>query len=39
MRRGHPGEISTETGLAAAPFHFLAGGLVPDDLDDPAPVA
>ena len=22
MRRGQPGEISTETGLAAAPFHF-----------------
>src|SRR5262245_25983999 len=36
MRRGQPGKVSTETGLAAAPFHFGPAVLVADDLDDPA---
>jgi hypothetical protein len=40
MRRGQPGKVSHETGLAAAPFSLVRRLLlVADDLDEPAAVA
>jgi hypothetical protein len=37
MRRGHPGQVSTETGLRRPRFSLRES--VPDDLDEPAAVA